>query len=60
MALLQTPSVVTGSRKSNMAAAKPELPISQLVEEITEKLQRLDPCFWGRRTQGLYYGSCPM
>ena len=46
MALLQTPSDVTGSRKFEMAAAELELPISKLEEEITEKFQRLHHVFW--------------
>ena len=36
----------TGSHKYNMAAAKPEVHISQLLDEIETKLQRL-PAFVG-------------
>ena len=38
---------VPGSQKSNMAAAKPEVRISQLLDEIETTFQRLTPHFRG-------------
>jgi hypothetical protein len=38
---------LTGSEKSNMAASKPEVPISQLVDKIGTKFQRVCLCFRG-------------
>jgi len=39
---------LTGSKKSNMAAFKPEVPISKLVNKIGTKVQRLYTCFRGQ------------
>ena len=40
MGLVHTLSDQTGCGKSNMAASKPELPTSQLPDEIANKFQR--------------------
>ena len=45
MALERISSYVTGSRKSKMAAAEPDVLLSQLVDEITTPFQRLTPIF---------------
>jgi len=42
---------VNGSRKSKMAAAKPEMHVSQLADIIESKFQRHLPCFRGWPTQ---------
>jgi len=42
---------VNGSRKSKMAAVKPEVLVSQLVDLIESKFQRHLLCFWGWPTQ---------
>src|SRR5664279_4563837 len=47
MELLGISPDVTGSQKFNMAAAKPEVLISQLLDEIETKFQRLPPYFPG-------------
>jgi len=41
----------TGSAKSDMAAFKPEIPISKFVDNIETKVQRLYTCFRGPATQ---------
>src|SRR5664279_3044437 len=45
--LLSNSADVTGSRKSKMLAAKPEISISQLVITIATKIQRLYPNVFG-------------
>jgi len=47
MGLVQILSDQTESGKSNMAASKPEILISQLSDEIETKLQWLKLCFHG-------------
>ena len=49
---------VTGNAKSKMAAAKPEVLISQLLYQIATKFQRLHPHFWGPPTQQNWCGHC--
>jgi len=51
MGLLKMLYDQTGSEKSNMAAFKPEVPISKLVDKIGMKIQRLYICFRGPATQ---------
>jgi hypothetical protein len=41
-------SYVTGSQKSNMVDAKPEMLISQPVDEIETNFKILNPCFLRR------------
>ena len=41
MALSGSLHLETGSKKFKMAAAKPEVPVSQLLSEIAKKVQRL-------------------
>jgi len=48
----------TGSEKSNMAAFKPEVPISKLVDKIGMKVQRLCIYFQGSATQWDYQKCC--
>ena len=40
----------TGSKKFKMAAAKPEVPVFQLLYKIAKEFERLPPCFRGRET----------
>jgi len=42
---------VNGSRKSKVAAVKPEVYVSRLVNMIESKFKRHIPCFWGWPTQ---------
>jgi len=42
---------VSGSRKSKLAAVKPEVHVSQLVDMIESKFQKHLPCFRGWPTQ---------
>ena len=49
---------LTGGMKSKMASFKPEVPISQLVNNTGTKIQRLHPCFRGRTTWLDYCGDC--
>ena len=51
MGLLQILSDFTGSRKSNMAAAKPEVVITQCTKDIGRRFRRLRLGFPGRRDQ---------
>jgi hypothetical protein len=51
MAVLERLHIDTGSQKFKMAAAKPEVPVSQLLYKIAKKFQRLSVCFRGRETQ---------
>jgi hypothetical protein len=51
MALSRTLYLETGSPKFNMAAVKPEVPLSQLLYKIAKKFQPLFACFWGQGTQ---------
>jgi len=44
----------TGSAKSNMAAFKPDVPISKLVDKMGTKVQRQCICFRGPATQWDY------
>src|SRR5664279_3558025 len=55
MALLRILSDIIGSRKSKMAAGKPEVLISQLSDNIETRFQRLPPHFRGLATQWYYY-----
>jgi hypothetical protein len=43
-----------GSEKFNMADAKPDVPVSQLLYNIAKKFQRLSACFPSRGTQWRY------
>ena len=53
MALVRMLSGVTGSRKKiKMAAAKPEVLISQLLDKIATPVQRLIPIFWVQEFNG--------
>ena len=45
-------SDVTGSRKSKMAAIKPEELVSQLIVYISPPIQRLTPIFWVQQLCG--------
>ena len=47
MELLSTLWDKTASQKSNMAAAKQEVLISQVLDEIETKFQMVHPHFWG-------------
>ena len=47
MGLMHTLSEQTGCGKSNMAASKPEIPISQFAGETETKFQRLNLHFRG-------------
>ena len=51
---------LVGSMTSKMASFKPEVPISQLVDDIGTKFQRLLPCFRGRATRRDKWQYCPM
>src|SRR5664279_1367689 len=51
MGLLQILSDIIGSRKSNMAAVKPEVVITQCTKEIGRRFRRLRLGFAGRRDQ---------
>ena len=50
---------LTGSMKTKMTSFKPGIHISQLVNIIGTKLQRLYPCFRGQTTRLYYCGDCP-
>ena len=54
MSLSPSLHLETGSEKFKMAAAKPEVPVSQLLYKIAKKFERLPPCFRGRETQWRY------
>ena len=60
MKLLTTLWVGTGSQKSNMAAAKQEVVISQVLSEIETKFQMLNPHFWGPAIQWSCCQHCGM
>jgi len=51
MALRRMLSDVSGSRKSKMAAAKPEMQVSQLVDMAESEFKKHIPCFRGWLTQ---------
>ena len=51
MELLSTLSDQTGSQKSNMAAAKPEVLMSQVLDKTDMKFQKLHPHFRGLASQ---------
>jgi hypothetical protein len=51
MALLVLLYLETGSQICKMAAAKPEVPLSQLLQKIGKKFQQLFACSRGRETQ---------
>ena len=50
----------TGSQKSKMAAAKPEVLDSQLLGEVETKFQMLYPHCWGPASQGSCFQYCGM
>jgi len=50
MALLLKLPCATGSRQSNIAAAKSEVVISHLIDYIELKFQRLHQYIWGLET----------
>ena len=60
MALFRIRSDVIGSRKSKMAAVKPEVLISQLVDKIATPFQQLTPHFRGPGIQWRYSKYRPM
>ena len=51
---------LTGSMKTKMASFKPEVSLSQLVNNIGTKFQRLYQCFRGQATRGDKWQYCPM
>src|SRR5664279_409744 len=59
MKLLRITSDVSRSGKSKMAAAKPEVIITQLVDQIETRYQRLSPCCRGHTTRWHYVGLYP-
>src|SRR5664279_3354457 len=59
MVLLPIIYNIIGARKSKMAATYPEVLISQLVDEIENRFQRLTPHFRGPATQWYYGRFCP-
>ena len=60
MGLVQILSDQTGCGKSNMAASKPEEPISPLLGEIATNFQKLFMAmFWGRATRLDRCENCP-
>ena len=59
MGLLQVLSDPTGCGKSNMAASKPEIPMSQLPGEIETKFQRLNLHFPNPAIEWDYCKYCP-
>jgi hypothetical protein len=54
MAISASLHLETGSQKFKMAAAKPEVPVSQLLYKIAKKFERLPPYFRGQGTQWPY------
>src|SRR5664279_961535 len=58
MVLLWILSVVAGSRKSKMAASKPDILISQLLDKIETKFQRLTLHFRDPATQWGWLKYC--
>ena len=50
MVLLVMLYLETGSEKFKMAAAKPEVLVSQFLGKIAKNFQRLSACFWGQGT----------
>jgi hypothetical protein len=54
MVIVLMPHLETGSDKSKMAAAKPDVPVSHLLYKIAKKFQRLSACFRGRASQWRY------
>src|SRR5208282_2597457 len=57
MELLRIVPGVTGSRILKMAAAKPEVVISQLLEKISTPFQRLNPIFGVQQPNGTLANS---
>src|SRR5664279_272409 len=57
--LLRITTDVSRSGKSKMAAAKPEVIITQLVVQIETRYQRLPPCFRDHTTRWHYVGLYP-
>jgi hypothetical protein len=55
MAILRNLNLKSGSKKFKMAAAKPEVLVSQFLGKIAKKLQWLFACFWGRESQWHYW-----
>ena len=53
MALVPVLPDVTGSKKFKMAAAKPEVLISQLLDKIATPSQRLSPIFGVQQLNGV-------
>ena len=54
---LRTLSDLSGSRKSKMADDKPEVVISQLVDLIATRFQRLPLHYWDPATQWYSYSN---
>jgi len=52
MALLRILPNVTGSRSSKMAAVKPEVLLSQLLDQIATPFKRLTSIFWVHQLSG--------
>jgi hypothetical protein len=55
MAILRKLNLKSGSENLKMAAAKPEVPVTQLLCKIAKKFQRLFAYFWGRESQWHYW-----
>src|SRR5208282_1359077 len=60
MAQVPILSDVTGSKKFKMAADKPEVLISRLLDKIASKFQRQSLCFRGPETEWHWCRYCPM